>query len=94
MKTELVTKVAEVAKTSAPKKKEMGSLETRKIADKVEISFKAMKQLADSKAMPSGFEKSHFEKVARIEAQVRAQHYDVNPTMIDQIANKVLKLVS
>lgn len=93
MKTEIVTRVAELIRNPAKVSKSKLDRERESKTDSVELSQSAAK-LADAAKETSGeYEKNRVEKVKRLEQLVQGGHYKMNDEMVDQIAERIIELL-
>lgn len=109
MRTEIISRVAEfIRNPQAQQKAEklpVSAKRTGKVADQVEISADAMQKLRESEAkasvqngeviaqVKSQWEQERSARLEQIKAQVQSDSYKLDPHMIDQIAENIVKVL-
>ncbi len=92
MKTEIITRVAEYIRSPGAKKK-IDEGKTAEVKDSYEFSKAAAGKLKDSQKYDSQIEKERFQKLENIKSRVNAGEYTLNDQMVDDIAEKIIKLL-
>jgi len=105
MRTEIISRVAEFIRNpqaqQRAEKQPVSAKRTGKAADQVEISADAMQKLRESEAkasvqgaqVDSQWEKERSARLEQIKAQVQSDSYKLDPHMIDQIAENIVKVL-
>ncbi len=92
MKTEIITRVAEYIRNPDAKKK-IDHGKKPEVKDTYEFSKAAAAKLQDSQKYETQIEKERFQKVENIKNRVDTGSYTLNEQMVDDIAEKIIKLL-
>ena len=92
METQIVSRVAELIRNpKATKKEAVEKTETKD--DRIEISKEAKAFFEKSEKMDSELEKMQYLKVQSLQSRVQSGNYQLNEEMVDDIAEKILKML-
>jgi anti-sigma28 factor (negative regulator of flagellin synthesis) len=93
METRIVSRVAEILRNPNVKPANAAQKSKEIQNDSVELSSKAAKLFEDLQSQPTQLDQERLLKVESVSAKVKASQYHLSQNMVDDIAEKIIKLL-
>jgi hypothetical protein len=93
METRIVSRVAEILRNPNVRPANVSEKSKEVQNDSLELSSKAAKLFEDLKSQPTQLDQERLMKVESVSAKVKASSYHLSQNMVDDIAEKIIKLL-